>query len=364
MRNKTLAWMALAGLLCAGCGVTTDLPGKEPTEEDTPTPAPPTTPTPQQPDPLNASIVMTGTSGTAPFDVEFSAEVTGGTAPYSFEWVFGDGAGQSTDEAPAYTFDAEGMYDVSLVVTDSGAQTANAATQISVLAAPLPDLVVTRNQVTISYFVDAYEPNDTQARYLGAAPDTWTLDAYLDSRDLTFTTEVSNLGEADAGAFYVDLFPNNAAAPQVGDESATYATVDALAAGDKVTLEFSLSDVDAGSRKAWALADTTEEVEEALENNNVSNKLAFTVYEDIDWFYLDADQGQTLTIGLTNLPRDYDMVLYGPGDTLIDSSANGGIADESITATVETSGYHLIGIYGYNGARSSAAPYHLTVTAE
>ena len=47
----------------------------------------------------------------------FYAEISGGFAPYSYEWAFGDGT-TSTDEAPTHAYKASGTYTISLTVTD------------------------------------------------------------------------------------------------------------------------------------------------------------------------------------------------------------------------------------------------------
>lgn len=58
------------------------------------------------------------TSGTAPLAVAFTATVSGGEAPYSYEWSFGNGATAPTNPADT-TFSASGTYLVNLTVTDS-----------------------------------------------------------------------------------------------------------------------------------------------------------------------------------------------------------------------------------------------------
>ncbi len=47
----------------------------------------------------------------------FYAQISGGFAPYSYEWAFGDGT-TSTDEAPTHAYKASGTYTISLTVTD------------------------------------------------------------------------------------------------------------------------------------------------------------------------------------------------------------------------------------------------------
>ncbi len=50
--------------------------------------------------------------------IQFSANRTGGTSPYSYNWDFGDGSGSSTAENPSYTYTAPGTYTASVTMTD------------------------------------------------------------------------------------------------------------------------------------------------------------------------------------------------------------------------------------------------------
>ncbi|MBN2456553.1 MAG: DUF4349 domain-containing protein, partial [Sedimentisphaerales bacterium] len=56
-------------------------------------------------------------------EVYFRAEVSGGFAPYTYKWDFGDGT-TSTDESPVHTYDADGKFTVTLTVTDDKGNTA------------------------------------------------------------------------------------------------------------------------------------------------------------------------------------------------------------------------------------------------
>jgi len=47
---------------------------------------------PPPPPPLNLTITANPTSGTMPLTVSFTSSVSGGVAPYQYEWHFGDGA--------------------------------------------------------------------------------------------------------------------------------------------------------------------------------------------------------------------------------------------------------------------------------
>ena len=55
------------------------------------------------------------TSGTEPLTVSFTDQSTG-TAPLAYEWDFdSDGTVDSTEQNPAYTYDAAGAYTVTLI---------------------------------------------------------------------------------------------------------------------------------------------------------------------------------------------------------------------------------------------------------
>jgi hypothetical protein len=61
-------------------------------------------------------------SGEAPFTVHFHAEISGGNAPISFMWKFGDG-GTSTMQDPVYNFTSPGTYITEVIVTDADGDT-------------------------------------------------------------------------------------------------------------------------------------------------------------------------------------------------------------------------------------------------
>ena len=56
-------------------------------------------------------------------EVQFYARVSGGFAPYSYEWDFGDGT-TGTSEALTHAYKADGTYTVALTVTDDRGNTA------------------------------------------------------------------------------------------------------------------------------------------------------------------------------------------------------------------------------------------------
>ena len=60
---------------------------------------------------MTAQIISNGTNYPAPATIAFEANSTGGLAPYSFSWNYGDGS-NSTDvgEKVSHTFDKPGQY--------------------------------------------------------------------------------------------------------------------------------------------------------------------------------------------------------------------------------------------------------------
>ena len=52
--------------------------------------------------------------------IQFNGIVNGGKSPYTWLWIFGDGANTSSDKDPLYTYHGIGNYTVSLTVRDNG----------------------------------------------------------------------------------------------------------------------------------------------------------------------------------------------------------------------------------------------------
>lgn len=80
--------------------------------------------------PLTAQVAANPLAGSAPLNVTFDGSATGGVSPYTFAWSFGDGASAS---GPSVTHSfAAGNFSVTLTVTDSGGNTTNAITDVTV----------------------------------------------------------------------------------------------------------------------------------------------------------------------------------------------------------------------------------------
>lgn len=73
---------------------------------------------------LSVSATAIPTSGTIPFQVEFTSEVSGGSPPYSVTWNFGDSSPEDTG-SPAtagntsHTYDSVGSFNATVTVVDS-----------------------------------------------------------------------------------------------------------------------------------------------------------------------------------------------------------------------------------------------------
>lgn len=82
---------------------------------------------------LTVSLTPSPTSGTAPLDVSFAASISGGVAPYTINWNFGDGttiADGGTSQTHTYT--TTGTYTATISVADSGGNTGQTTATISV----------------------------------------------------------------------------------------------------------------------------------------------------------------------------------------------------------------------------------------
>lgn len=89
---------------------------------------------------VDAGGPYTGVFGTP---VAFSSSAHGGTSPYTFAWNFGDG-GTSTEQNPSHTYANNGLYTVTLAVTDSAQNTVQDSTTANITGyLPKPALALT-----------------------------------------------------------------------------------------------------------------------------------------------------------------------------------------------------------------------------
>src|SRR5579859_3826037 len=81
--------------------------------------------------PLTAATSASPTTGNAPLSVSFTGSASGGTAPYSYSWNFGDGS-TSTTQNPSHTYSSAGTYTATLTVTDSASPAHTATSSVTV----------------------------------------------------------------------------------------------------------------------------------------------------------------------------------------------------------------------------------------
>ncbi len=109
-----------------------------------------------------AAFSATPTNGTAPLSVNFTDQSI--NTPTSWQWDFGDG-GSSTEQNPTHTYNTDGSYTVSLMVTNEyGSDTKTITGYIIVNSgggAPVPD----------GYFTDARDGQEYGYKIIGS--QTW-----------------------------------------------------------------------------------------------------------------------------------------------------------------------------------------------
>lgn len=82
--------------------------------------------------PLSATAAATPKTGNAPLSVAFTGSATGGKAPYSYSWNFGDGSALSTAQNPSHTYTAACTCTATLTVTDSSSPAVTATSTVMV----------------------------------------------------------------------------------------------------------------------------------------------------------------------------------------------------------------------------------------
>lgn len=90
--------------------------------------------------PLEVTITTSGANGSAPWGVDFTAHVSGGSPPYSLQWNYGDGTqGSAIPGAPAnHVFESAGTFHPVLTVSDSAGHQVSASSPTVKVLAPAP----------------------------------------------------------------------------------------------------------------------------------------------------------------------------------------------------------------------------------
>src|SRR2546421_1350421 len=87
--------------------------------------------------PLSATASGTPPTGNAPLNVAFTGSASGGAAPYSFSWNFGDGSATSTLQNPNHTYKSAATYTATLTVADSSSPVKTATSSVTITASPV-----------------------------------------------------------------------------------------------------------------------------------------------------------------------------------------------------------------------------------
>src|SRR5207249_4553957 len=86
--------------------------------------------------PLTVDFSFSPSSPTVGQSVSFSSSVSGGTAPYTYAWDFGDGS-TSAAVNPSHTYSTAGSFTVELAVTDSSSPMLSQSAPHTVIVSPV-----------------------------------------------------------------------------------------------------------------------------------------------------------------------------------------------------------------------------------
>ncbi|MCW3464163.1 pre-peptidase C-terminal domain-containing protein [Chitinophaga nivalis] len=93
-------------------------------------------------------------------------------------------------------------------------------------------------------------------------------------------------------------------------------------------------------------------------NTTVTSQISTAT--DKDWYKFSNTSSQKhIEITLTNLPGDYDVILYNNAGTELGRSANASTSDERIVYNNGAVGNYYIQVFGYSGANSTTKCYKL-----
>jgi hypothetical protein len=101
----------------------------------------------------------------------------------------------------------------------------------------------------------------------------------------------------------------------------------------------------------------------AAVSTNTAISAAIGSGTDKDWYSFTLSATSNLSISLTNLPGDYDLILYNSAGTELARSENSGTTSETITQSGASAGTYYVQAFGYNGAFSTTVCYNLNIGA-
>src|SRR5207249_1197020 len=189
---------------------------------------------------VDAGADQSSTEGAA---VQFAGAVTGGTAPYSYSWNFGDGGSMTGTSTPWHAYADNGRYTVSLTVTDSQGAAVSATAIVTVSnVAPTPSV---------------------RDKYTGTA-----------GRVMYFSASATDPSSADAAAGFSYLWNfGDGSTSSVQNPTHTYAAAGTYA----VTLQVTDKDGGIGSASSRALVSSQDGQEPLVYQENLQYLGAFRV---------------------------------------------------------------------------------------
>lgn len=109
--------------------------------------------------PMTVTATAAPNSGNAPLSAVLTAAVTGGQAPYTYAWDFGDGQ-TGTGNVTSHTYTTAGTYTATVTVTDNTAATATASVTITVTGPAItPPVITSVSKATSPFRLHVYGSN-------------------------------------------------------------------------------------------------------------------------------------------------------------------------------------------------------------
>jgi PKD repeat protein len=185
------------------------------------------------PQKLSAHINAYPASGVCPLTAYLSATVTGGTAPYDYDWTFTDGS-KSNLPNPYTTYPESGSHTIKFSVTDIKGETLNGSVLVDVQAAEHPRVPLERMLLDISPTTErGYAPLQAKFSLLSersTAPVTYRV-SYGDEPDgadpVVTTSPVLSHTYSASGFYLVKIIATDAELRT----ASTFATVNVSAPG-------------------------------------------------------------------------------------------------------------------------------------
>ncbi|HZY91250.1 MAG TPA: PKD domain-containing protein [Thermoplasmata archaeon] len=104
--------------------------------------------------PLTVALSGSATRGIAPLNETFTAATTGGLAPFTYLWTFGDGGTSSQGPTTSHRYAAPGGYTATVAVTSTGGSIVRSTLGVTVAFAPTLALAINLSSVPLGGSVE------------------------------------------------------------------------------------------------------------------------------------------------------------------------------------------------------------------